>query len=778
MRAPGASALLLSALCRAALAAGDADVPLPEPGPHRNLQPVVLELSLNGRPTGETFVMLRERTGTLWLRAEDFARVHLRIPREEVHFEGEARYYALTGIPGVALHLDPARSAVDVSVPAAAFEGSSVSLSRTATTPRPAGPPGVFLNYVAYGQRGSYGGSDVSSLYTETGLFAGPGTITSTALATAQGGTQRFTRLESTASHDFFDSISTLRLGDSITVPGAWAQAVRFAGIQFGSNYAMRPDLVTTPLLAAAGTAVVPSSVDVFVNGRQVGSTDVPAGPFVVSEVPALTGSGDVRVVLHDALGQVQVITLPFYSSAQLLQPGLTLYDADLGAVRNNFGIASDDYGPWLASFTWRHGFSTGITGEIHAESLGGGARAVGIDVARQIGTLGVATLDLAAGGAPGGCGGYESLGFQRQTAGVSVAVRLERASTAFRDVGYVDSSLPPIRHREFAEVSFALSGSMHVALAGADQLDASETRERTVALSFSALAGPGSVSANWTRTFGSGAGTSLYLIYTLPLGPESSTSTTLRYDSTQPGPNAALVQTLQKSVPAGSGGGYLASVATDGSYQLDLTYQGSAGTVDAGAARQGELSAQRVSASGALIYFGGEFAAARTVRDSFALVDLQGLSGITVYFDNQPVSRTDGLGFAIVRDLRSYDVNRLSIDPLQLPLEVSLDTDRVQVVPPFRSGALVHFPVRREHRAVFHLRQVGGQPVPAGASLRYQGQDFPVGLEGFAYVTGHEQRTTGRAHWEGHECRFVLPAPPRAAVQPDLGEIVCSTAP
>jgi outer membrane usher protein len=45
-----------------------------------------------------------------------------------------------------------------------------------------------------------------------------------------------------------------------------------------GSNFGTRPDLVTTPLMSAGGDALVPSSVDVFVNGQPLGTTQVPAG--------------------------------------------------------------------------------------------------------------------------------------------------------------------------------------------------------------------------------------------------------------------------------------------------------------------------------------------------------------------------------------------------------------------------------------------------------------------------------------------------------------------
>ena len=54
-----------------------------------------------------------------------------------------------------------------------------------------------------------------------------------------------------------------------ISAAGAWGRSVRFGGIQFGTNFSTQPTLVTTPLLFAQGEAIVPSTVDVFVNGSQ-----------------------------------------------------------------------------------------------------------------------------------------------------------------------------------------------------------------------------------------------------------------------------------------------------------------------------------------------------------------------------------------------------------------------------------------------------------------------------------------------------------------------------
>ena len=140
-------------------------------------------------------------------------------------------------------------------------------------------------------------------------------------VARVESGRRSLARLDTTWTRDFPDQLATLRLGDSISTPGAWGRAVRFGGVQYGTNFSTQPSLVTTPLLAAQGEALVPSTVDVFVNGRQVASAAVPPGPFAIDNVPALTGSGQLQVVVTDVLGRQQVLSQPYYSGMALLRP-------------------------------------------------------------------------------------------------------------------------------------------------------------------------------------------------------------------------------------------------------------------------------------------------------------------------------------------------------------------------------------------------------------------------------------------------------------------------
>lgn len=73
---------------------------------------------------------------------------------------------------------------------------------------------------------------------------------------------------------------------------------------------------------AVAGEAILPSTVDVFVNNLLQMRTEVPAGPFSLTNLPVMTGQGEARIVVRDLMGREQVINLPFYVTPQLLSRG------------------------------------------------------------------------------------------------------------------------------------------------------------------------------------------------------------------------------------------------------------------------------------------------------------------------------------------------------------------------------------------------------------------------------------------------------------------------
>ena len=234
-------------------------------------------------------------------------------------------------------------------------------------------------------------------------------------------------------------------MGDATNVPGAWGRAVRFGGVQYGTNFATQPGYITFPSLAANGQAALPSTVDVFVNNALVAQRPVPPGPFSITNIPTVNGSGNVQLVVRDLFGREQLISQPFYASVNLLKEGLNDYSFEAGFERQNFGVASSDYGPAIASATFSRGLTDQLTGQVHAELMPGLADG-GVAANYLINEIGVASASVAVSGGGGGSGALAGVGFQRQTGQLSLNAQAQWTSTAFREIGVTTQEPLPLR--------------------------------------------------------------------------------------------------------------------------------------------------------------------------------------------------------------------------------------------------------------------------------------------------------------------------------------------
>jgi outer membrane usher protein FimD/PapC len=128
-------------------------------------------------------------------------------------------------------------------------------------------------------------------------------------------------RLDTTYVYSDPRSLRRYRAGDFISGSLPWTRPVRMGGAQINLDFSMRPDLITFPVPSISGSAAVPSTVDVLVNGSTVRSGSVAPGPFEVPQVPVISGAGTVTTTVTDALGRQVTTELPFYASPVLLAP-------------------------------------------------------------------------------------------------------------------------------------------------------------------------------------------------------------------------------------------------------------------------------------------------------------------------------------------------------------------------------------------------------------------------------------------------------------------------
>jgi outer membrane usher protein len=737
------------------------------------LKEAVLEVSINQLAERETLVVLRDSADGLWLEERDFAKLRLRLPPAEPRRLEDRRYYPLNAIAGLTITIDEAAQSASIMAPANAFLPSYRSAPARPQTPINSASPGAFLNYQLSGQR--IDGSSAEAAQTELGIFGAPGVLTNTSVARTAAGDTQFIRLDTTYTHDFPGRLETLNLGDSISDTGSWGNAVRFAGLRWGTNFGLRPDLITTPLLTTSGQAVVPSTVDVFVNSQRVSSQDLPPGPFVINNLPAISGSGDVSVVVRDALGREQVMTQSFYSSPTLLAAGLSQYSLDLGPVRENYAIASAQYGDMLGEATYRRGLSDALTLEGHGEFLAGAAHAAGLNLAARLGALGVFNVTAAGGGQQGSFGWLSGVGFEHHGQQLSFSASTLIASAGFHQVDDTALTGERFAQRSLAQLGMDFHRAGSLSLAYVLQTYASEPQQQTLSLTDSVNIGTlGSMSLTLSRTRSVQTSTSAFLTFTRALGQREAVTLSAIGGSGPGAPQNALQAGLIDNPPVGPGMGYRLSAATDGNYDADWREQMGSADLELEAARNQGISGQSAYLSGALTWLDGELRTARTINGSFAVVDVAGIADVPVYLDNQLVTHTDQNGRALLYNLRQYEDNRIGVDPVELPLDTSIAARTLVLAPAYRSGVVARFPVERVHGATFRLLTDDGTAVPAGALVLFKGALFPVALDGITYVTGFDHGMSGSASWPGGQCRFRLEPPPHHDPLPDLGTVSC----
>ena len=213
---------------------------------------------------------------------------------------------------------------------------------------------------------------------------------------------------------------------------------------------------MTFPLPGLRGEAVLPSVTDLYVDGVLRQSSSLPAGPFSIANVPVITGRGELRLVTRDLLGREQVVTLPYYASSQLLRAGLVDDAFEVGWVRNNFGLSSNDYGRFVSTFQHRRGLTDQLTGEFRLEVLAD-QQTAGAGAIVSLPDLGVLTAAAAVSHGPLGAGQLAYVGLERQArTGMSVGVRSQWTSPAFGQIGLQPGQLPPLMQ---------LSGNVGVSL-------------------------------------------------------------------------------------------------------------------------------------------------------------------------------------------------------------------------------------------------------------------------------------------------------------------------
>jgi outer membrane usher protein len=727
----------------------------------------LLGVTLNRRVLdGDTILAVRD--GQSLVPVEDLKRWRLRLgPAATIDIDGQA-FAPLSAVPGLEFQVDAEKQILVLTAEPDAFEASAITYQPRFLPPTEAART-AYLNYDLSVERSD--GRPITAAFIETGASDARGMIANTmTIGNALNG-HGAVRLDTYAIRDNPAGLTRLQIGDGVTRGASWAPNVRFGGLRFGTDFSLQPGYLSFPTPTFGGRASLPSNVELYVNDVLDYQSKVREGPFTLDRLPVVAGAGRATLVVRDALGIERRIASNYYVSTELLRPGTADYSVELGAERQRYGQVSFDYGRPFVAGSYRAGVASALTVESRVE-LGYDLRGLGGGVTTIIGNFAEISGAVALSDGPAGTGHLYRLSAARLAADWTFAITYQATSRDYVQIGLAERDDRP---RRLFQASFGTTirqlGNFSASVA---YLRRADNFRSTI------------YSANYGRSIGENIYLTAFALRSDASGAANSATTIGASLSIALGARRSLYlqadtrqrrAEFQRTVPDDKGFGYrlVAGEGIIGQQQADLTYRGRAIDITGQVSRFGGDTAERVVASGAFVLADGAILPTRRLDGAFAIVDAGGQKGIEVLQDNRPVAKTNRNGLAVVTRLRPYEANRVSLAPGDLPLDATLGTDTLVVVPRYSAGARAHFDVRGGHAGTLIVTLRGGQPIDPGTPLTIEGADRAVlaGFGGEIFLDNLVEGTNLLATTGDGKCRVRVPTVPKDML-PRLGPVIC----
>lgn len=834
----------LAAAPAAAIPAATSSIPAGE------LTQIVLSIKVNGVAQGDHLAYMSADGDFLLLTRElpemDIARAAGRI----VDIGGEP-HLSLKSIAGAEMKFDEKALTLELKLPPDILpshkldEGAKLPL-----TPVAKRAPGGFFNY-SLGYSHVQDTPDSFNTTTETGINLGEFLLLDNHTFNTASGEPRSTRLQTQLIYDQPDDLRRWVIGDSFASSGLLGSSFDLGGISLSKLYQINPYFVKTPLAAFSGAVTLPSTVDIFMDGQRVVSQNVAPGNFNLQNLNSYTTTGlrNIDIVIRDAFGTEQHIGFPYFFTDQLLAKGLQEYSYNLGFIRENYGVKSDQYGTAALSAFHRYGVSDLLT-------IGAGidathehvnfdprvtfntvkAGTIGVDIsvshdtnfvptACPIGSTVVSTIGSTVGstiGSTTGCTTGSTTGTTTSTPGsttgstvaspiagttqsgraaslthtyvvgsFSSQILVERYSQDYSVLGVTPLGQPKLQSSSSINYgtrdagTYSLSYSVGTVYGGLDD-------QHTTTLSYTrTIVKNVSLVANVSRVLQGTAGYAVFigLSYFSADGQTASAS----HQKDQLG-NVTNQMQFAKPPPLGEGLGYRfvadRSVST-GTASESLSPFVQYNARDAIFIAQGSdfvnggptpSKFYQLTMAGAVAYIGGSAYLSRPITDSFGVVEVvPPLEGVRVLKGNAVIGSTDADGKVFIPILGSYQVNDVGIQPKDIPIDYSVALSAQKIRPPFRSGAIADFPVKRL-RAItgkLRLRAKGGVSPLENVDFVLIGSTETVAVsairDGEFYLEnlapGHY---TAQLKVGEKTCRLEVTMPDSAEIVTNLGDVFC----
>lgn len=735
---------------------------------------LLLDVTVNQKKMTTIIECYEDERGTLWVDQKNLSLLKLPLPNKQpIIFSGK-QYYALHWYHAVQYQLNRRALHLSLIMPTDYF--SKTVIGTTGYNPEIIRPEqlGLFLNYDLTSIRNAAANITSNSGLVELGLSNQWGVGTNNILISNYNTVNNsdayyhFVRLSTTWTLDQPEKIATWRFGDAITGASSWSNATRFGGIQYATNFTTQPNFITFPLPGFKGEALVPTNVQVFVNGILNQQQNIDNGSYLFNNIPVVTGAGNVSVITQDLLGRSQTISLPYYASPFLLKSGLKQYSYEAGFMREDYGLTSNGYQYALSTATYQQGITDNWTLGTHAELLSM-QQTLGISSDYLVNQLGIISVATATSHSQYGQGWLGSLGVSRQTPTLNIGCKTTMMSSNYQQIGIQSGHSGIIgastTNQFFLGYDTGSFGSLGFSYTTVKQFAASNasgnpgpqlSKIGTATYSYNFFNNI-SFTVSVINDFEQSSNNQVYAGLMIPLDSQHTVNTYVNRQNADVQPGAIYTRNL----PLGNGYGYHVVATNDGTTGpgADVTYQNDVGSYTAKAYRTAQQNYYEADISGAVLYLDKAVFLSRQMTQSYALVQVPHYDNVRVYYQNQLVGRTNSMGNLFVAQILPYQENTLAIEPRDLPLTAVIGETEIKVQPYYRSGTVAKFHVSESSTLLLRLIRQEGQYVPAGTVVTIDHVNhFIVGYEGTLFISNIRQgMISGSAALAKGSCHFEM---------------------
>ena len=624
-------------------------------------------------------------------------------------------------LAGVQVQLDPGTQQVSLLVPTGLLRNGTRA-SKTWTT---GGTAGV-VNYTALvsASAGPAYSSQFRHVGVEWGFNANDWVVRSRQSYTRSNDASQVENLYTHASRTLERYQATVQVGQ-LTLRSPLFAGGAFTGIQMlpEAGLAQRFDGQLGDGTQVEGIAYGPARVEVRQSGALIHTTLVPSGPFVLRDVPLLSGRLDLEVSVIEDGAEPRRFWVPVDSLRPLAiaaSPGFALAAgqvrrfADDTREKPSFAVGSKD---WLLSPSTL--LTGGWMGAGDYQSLGLGVQhALGRDTTVSAQHLG-SHVATAGSGHSLNAAVNTSLG-----AGVSAGLTWTRRSQGFRALDDVALDARDSNPYERAEQQWGASLSYSDQAWGALTSSVSQYR-------LAGAADRTSVNVAWSRAFadaslslsvrhdsgGDDRGIGVYTSLTLPFGHRR-VSVSARHDERQGTRTGArynehISDTASYSLAADRSD----TGRTDLSARLSLLPRYT--SVELGHARGGlgQRSYDLSLNGGLALHAHGVTPSPYAVRDTFGVIKVGEGAGVKVNTPQGPVW-TDSSGHAVAASLPAFSASRLEVDPRSLKRNTDVLNGFREIEAGRGAVPRVEFALASARRLLLRVRTDAGGWVPKGGAV------------------------------------------------------------